>query len=303
MAEEKLITVNFLQENMGAELFQTMADSAINSGANFLAGKATSAFQTAMSSGVVQESMELVGNVTAAAGIVKTALDPARLQQITESIIGMTIDVVTSETGKLIGEAVGKITNKTMELPNLVMSYAQNYFNENKLSMGDLISELSISFEKREEEKSKKAEDSKMSQFTDKIKNVTSQIENGISMVNDTIGPVLNDVVAYLENGPDWLADKLNKEVKGALNYASDFVNDNLDKLFKEVDAFAISTAEEVGIALTSKYNEALRVAAKKINDEKEKLLQKGLIKAKAVLQSVNLKLMAITGIAIPLPI
>ena len=303
MGDEKLVTVDLLKENMGAEAFQAMADGAINAGANFLAGQATSAFQTALSSDLAQESMELAGNVLGAAAIVKTTLDPAMIQQLAQQLVGMAIDIVTTETGKLIGGAVGKITTKTLALPNLVKDNAQAYFNANKLTMGDLLGELAIKTEKREAQKQEKVENEKVENFKAKIKDITAKMEQGIETVNETIAPVLDMIVAYLGNGPEWVADKLDKEVKGAIKYADNFINLNLDKVFKEVDAFAAGTGEEVGKVLTAKYNATLKQSAKKANDLKEKTLQKGLVKAKVLLQEVNLKLMAITGIAIPLPL
>jgi hypothetical protein len=234
---DKYVTVDFLSKNLGSEMFDILSNQAINAGANFLSGKATSAFQSAANSKIGQETVELASNLAAATSIV--AMSPDIVKNLTQSIFTMTTNLVATESARILTEGVTKITAKAVAVPKDIVSYSTSYFNKHKKKIGDLVAELSKTSEDRVEEFNKKAEEAIKNAAKEKMDKIKGNIEKGISMVNDTIGPVINMVSTYLQNGPDWIADKINKEVTGVLSYCENFVDSNVSKICDEMDKFS----------------------------------------------------------------
>ena len=189
-ANVEYVTVDFLSKNLGGEMFNILSSQAINAGANFLSGKATSAFQSAAESKIGQETVELAGNLAAAASIV--AISPDVIKNLTQSIFTMTTNLVATESARILTEGVTKITTKALAVPKDIVSYSTAYFNKHKKKIGDLVAELSKTAEERVEEFDKKAEEETKNKAKEKMDKIKGDIEKGITMVNDTIGPVIN---------------------------------------------------------------------------------------------------------------
>jgi F0F1-type ATP synthase membrane subunit b/b' len=108
-------------------------------------------------------------------------------------------------------------------------------------------------------------------------------------------------VTSYIENGPEWVTNQLDKQIKSLLEDVNSAIDKQWQKDKEVYDSKAQSLGEKLGQEMTEKYNDALQKAQKKgiekINKTKTKASLK-LCSSKAKAASL---IASKTGIYIPI--
>lgn len=300
---ENFISTDSLKNTLGPDTFKTLSDQAINTGANFLSGQTTNAFNKAMSVSSVKSLTQLTTASIGAGFVIKEALDPNILKQITTQLINTTITTVSSATAEIAAKAVSKLTQKVANIPQSIVSYAMSYFNTYKMSLGEVLKELLAGSETTAAQETEKSENNKLKTFLNKTEDFLSNMNNKITYYTDKVTPVVEMVTTYVANGPDWIADKLNKEVNAVITDVSYFVDQQTQTAEKNIDDFCRKTGEKNGKKMVENYNKALEKQAKKQQAKINSAKTKAMGVAKAAMQQAILKIMALTGINLPVPV
>lgn len=250
------------------------------------------------------EALELAGNIGAAAELGANALNMISSGAVTDLIGGLTkvtVNTITEKTTEILASSVTTITTKTVAIPSEIMKHAMDYFNKHKVSLSQMIKELEQDAEKKAEKETAEAEEKTKSQFNEKVTGKLKKIQDGMVKLNDGLANGISAVASYLENGPEWIANKLDKEVKEKLSYAQSFVDKYTKSATDEIDKFTYNQGVSVGKTMTEKYNTLIMQQAKVQLAKIMELKAKAMAKAKALMQKGILALMSILGINIPL--
>lgn len=300
---ENLISVDTLKNSLGPDMFNTLSDQAIDAGSSFLAGQATSAFTKVMNVSSVKSVTNLATSAMGTAFIVKEALDPNMLKQLTTGLITTAVTTVSSAATEIISRETSKLTQKVTNIPQSIVSYAMSYFNSYKKSLGEVLKELMMGSEKLAEQESEQSDKKKENNFINNVKEKISYVNEKVTYYTDKVTPVVEMIASYTANGPDWIADKMNKEVNALIEDVDKFIVQQTDSINKGIDDFCRKTGEKKGEKMVKAYNDKLDKQAKKQQAKINTLKSKALTKAKALLQEGLLKVMALTGINIPIPL
>lgn len=250
------------------------------------------------------EALELAGNLGAAAELGANVANMVSSGAVTDLIAGLTkvtVNTITEKTTQILSSAVTTITVKTVSIPSDIMKHAMDYFNKNKVSLSQMLKELQEDAEKKAEKETTEAEEKTKSQFNEKVTGKIKKIQDGMAKLNDGLANGISTISSYLENGPEWIANKLDKEVKEKLSYAESFVDKYTKAATDEIDKFTYNQGVSVGKTMTEKYNTILMQQAKVQLAKIMELKAKALAKAKALMQKGILALMALLGVNIPL--
>lgn len=300
---ENFISTDSLKNALGPDTYKTLSDQAINAGSNFLSGQTTNAFNKAMSVSSVQSLTQLTTASIGAGFVIKESLNPEILKQITTQLVNTTITTVSTASAEIAAKAVSKLTEKIVNIPKSVTSYAMTYFNTYKMSLGEVLKELLAGSETIATQETEKSENNQLKNFLGKTEGFLTNMNDKISYYTNKVTPVVEMVTSYVANGPDWIADKLNKEVNGVITDISSFANQQTQTAEKNIDDFCRKTGEKRGKKMVESYNKALEKQAKKQQAQINAAKTKAIGVAKAAMQQAILKVMALTGINLPVPV
>ena len=299
---ENFISTDSLKNTLGPDTFKTLSDQAINAGANFLSGQTTNAFNKAMSVSSVQSLTQLTTASIGAGFIIKESLNPEILKQLTTQLVNTAITTVSNATGEIAVKATNKLMQKIANMPQSINSYSIAYFNTYKTSLGEAFKDLLAGSETIAAQETEKSENNKLKTFLNETKDVLSNINKKITYYTEKVTPVVEMITTYVENGPDWIADKLNKEVNAAITDINSFADQQTETAEKNIDNFCKKTGEKNGKKMVENYNENLKKQAKKQQAKINTTKTKAIGAAKANMQQAILKVMALTGINLPVP-
>ena len=240
-------------------LYSKVESVAINPGANFLEGKATSAFTSA--NNVLGETLTTVSNVTAIAGkglgAVNAGMNSAGLMlEVTQKGISYLTDEVVAYSAVVI--------KKLLELPIIErVSYCKEMTPKLIKSLGEIKAELETNEEELAENIDAEIEinvkNEQLKKIEKKVKEFKDKCDNFLKKCSDG----LDTVVSYINAGPEWVDNKITT-----------FATEKIEDLKKE-------TAEHLNIDIEQKKKEArdqgwqdAQKIAGKINDEQKKAVK-----------------------------
>lgn len=288
----------------GAELTASTLGSIQNKAHDMASSLTSSITSKALAQGTVGgEALELAGNIGAAVQLGKAIegmVDSGAIQDLIMGLTKTTVDTITSRTTQMITGAVTTITAKTVSIPVDITKAAMTYFNTYKMSLSQMLKELEKEAEEKVAAETTESEKKTQSIFNDKVKGNIKKLQDGMSALNDGLSAGISMISSYLENGPEWIANKLDKEVQEKLSYAETFVNKGVKAVTDEIDQFTSNQGEAVGKNLTEEYNAFLQQKAKVQLAKIMELKAKAIAKAKALMQEAILLLMGLLGINIP---
>ena len=103
-----------------------------------------------------------------------------------------------------------------------------------------------------------------------------------------------------MAEGPDWVANQISKAMDNTLSQFNNNVDNICNDIKGGVTEFAETQGKAMGNAMAKQYNKIIENQAKKTYNMMEENKSKAKIKAFTALQKGKLKIMALTGINIP---
>lgn len=296
-----MFDVNNLASSLGPDKFNELKGAAVDKGMAFLSGGITSSMNKVFSNKEVAGSISAVtkglGAGMAIAGMVK---NPQMLQELTQNIILSATDTAVQEFSAITGKIAGKIVQIPLSIPQKIATSTQVYFNENKKTLAQIIQEISA---EQAEQADKEAEDAeekdkkdKTNKAKEKLQKAKEKIDKGLDLLNTYLG----EACKYIEEGPDMLAAEVDKRINQVVSMVNKEVDQAIKDVEKDIDQYCDKQGEKAGKKLADKYNKALRKTAEKQLAATKTAKKKALSIAFKVKQIAILKVMALTGINVP---
>lgn len=281
---------------LSASTIMQLQNTAIDSGANFLIGAATSPFSPsfdANQAGAMSVVGGAIGVAAGAANIVGSGLNTALLSA------NIVSEGVTKLSEKLTAY-VTECTVKLMDIPTAYFTYVtQEKIKEGlkgKASMEQLMKMLNSDAEKEaekaNEESKKQSEEQTKQESANKVKKVTATVTQALTKATKE----LQTIASYVQQGPEWMSYQVEK-------YSDLIAYQTYGYLTAVVEAFdetkkdwAYSLADKTAtIAVDDQFR--MMVAKQKVNLEKiERTKQKTITKAKALVAKALMKIKGLLG-------
>ena len=260
---------------------------------------------------VENKSVGTAGTITNAAaqlvgvyGTVDTLLNNEQIinDMVTDLVTEVTSTVVDEAT-KLISDGIQKIITATLTIPTMTAQIAMKTFNEEKLTMADIMEMIDTEAEKRFEKKKEEMEESLEEGRSRKTSETINKIKGYITKVSFEIGEVVNKVGPYLQEGPEIAADYINQAIDDKVTFVKEIVDQEVDKHISYITQWCKDRGRDAGIALADKFNKIIEKKSKKIINQLAEQKAKLKLKVFAATQKAQLKIMSITGVNIPMPV
>lgn len=226
-------------------------------------------------------------------------VDPSVVINLGSSILSTAIETVKTELLSIRNYAWKRLTY--IPDPSIITKKAISYFSnylEDELDINSLLDNVPAdeTFEKENEEKEKN-----FSYY------VTYFVEQQLPIAAEKFSyyeNIISQYCAYASYyaafGPEWLTNTIVDGIESG----SDAVIEEISKLMVIVDDFKLEQYDKAGEAMgkfmVKQYESLLRDNLKDADDEVEKNKSLVKIKARALIQQANLKIMAKTGVHIP---
>lgn len=309
----------------------TLSEIAINKATSFVQGAATTAL-TKITSGVMQNkvsgsAIKIAATVTGIVAKIKQVSNPNvvgdhidnlenELIVLGSEILNKAVEKLTAMGAKQLVRIIGPFLNPVafgLEVAQRAGSRAIAYISNEILddtkedgkgyfmTKGELLESLVKTvedIEKRNEEKKKKKKQSKFVKGLIKTANdVKAYADEYIPKVEEVISTTLT----YIEEGPEYVKDFANKKTDKVLAYVDKKTTYYADKIIEARDIFVDKTIDKVAYQLAIVMDKVRQKAVEMAHALLEKTKSKALIVAWSFIQKAVLKIMALTGIAIPI--
>ena len=232
-----------------------VSNSVIQSGENL--GNARLAKAQAIASGAVNVAQS-------ASNVLSSTMSLVATPQIITDLTNM----VVSETTSYVASAVKDVTLGTLtytakfpvRIISLTSYYYKQFLSNYKITLDDIImpeeSKAQIELEKSKILEKKKILDAK-----------TQKVQEGIGKINKVISKVtngMNNIAAYIGEGPEWAEEQCTKLLFNGLSYIGKLRDDTLDNVYKKLE----NKADSIAYAAASKdfkdFDEKMRDKLKK---------------------------------------
>lgn len=295
---KEYFTVDGLKDALGPEMWEGLLNSTIDSGANFLAGQVTSAFAgpTSTLSNVTAFAASSMDTVMSTAAV----LNPQFLIEFTSSLVLNSTQVIINELTRITTEKVTEVTMRSLNIPVEISQISLSYFNSYKMSISDMLKELSIPTGERISIKVDLLKKIEENEFIQKVGNFATKAKEKIDTFCGESAKALNMISSYIQNGPEWISKQVNNAISDTIQMGEDYLDKQVALMNEKIDDFVKQKGETAGKILVEKYNNVLKEEGRAILNKIQILAQKATILAFTLMQQAILKVMAITGINIP---
>lgn len=294
-----LFTASDLEGAIGKGGIEELKGIAVDKGTAFLSNQITSSFVKIGSNSTVTSTVQSAAAGIGGAAVAKETISnaPEIAIELGQKIILKATEIVTKNATECVAGYTKKHLTEISRLPSSIASYTMAAFNENKMSVGDAVKQLlgdsEEAAQKQLEESEKNSQKQFISNAKEKINKISEEVTKYTKVATDKISTVTN----YIEEGPDWVVDQLDKQCQSAVDYVNKLIDDQWVKDKKKYDSFAKEQGDAIGGKMASEFNTALLNAQKKILDKQNVKISAAKTKAKTTILGNLLSIAAKTGI------
>ena len=232
-----------------------VSDSVIQSGENL--GNARLAKAQAIASGAVNVAQSASNVLSSTMSLVAT---PQIITDLTNMVVSETTSYVTSAVKDVTLGTLTYTAKFPVRIISLTSYYYKQFLSNYKITLDDIImpeeSKAQIELEKSKILEKKKILDAK-----------TQKVQEGIGKINKVISKVtngMNNIAAYIGEGPEWAEEQCTKLLFNGLSYIGKLRDDTLDNVYKKLE----NKADSIAYAAASKdfkdFDEKMRDKLKK---------------------------------------
>lgn len=250
------------------------------------------------------ETLELAGSIAAAYQLelnMAYMINSGAVEDLIKELTTVTVNTITEKTTKMLTNSLTTIAAKSLFVPVEIAKQSFSYFNEHKISLSKMIKELEQDAEKKAEREKTEEEKKIQKAFNERISKKIKKFKDGMVEFNDGLSEAISTMASYLENGPEWLANKLDKEVKEKLSYAQSFVDKYTKITIDEIDKYTYNQGTADGKMKVEEYNTHIMQKTKVKLSKIIEFKVKAIAKSKAFMQKAILKTMSFLGVNIQL--
>ena len=240
----------------------------------------------------------IMDNVTDAA-----AASAAIAAAVTDAIANKAVAIATEYSAKMIAlpaSIPGRISSYTSERVGKTKDDVDRngqHYEPVKLSLGDIMSQMTASVEDLDEEKKEANNKQKKNKKADEAKKKASQFIESAQKIAAKSAETVAKITSHVAEGAEWVQQNVDKEIARTEKNITQELETGYKKIEKDIDDFCQDEGDKIGTNIVRLYNKALEKQAKKIVDEKNKIEKKAKIKANAAIQKAMLKIFALIGL------
>lgn len=309
----------------------TLSEIAINKATSFVQGAATTAL-TKITSGAMQNqvsgsAIKIAATVTGIVAKIKQVSNPNavggyidnlenELIVLGSEILNKAVEKLTAMGTKQLVRIIGPFLNPAsfamkvaQQAGSRAIAYIYNEILDDTredgrgyfMTKGELLESLLKTvedIEKRNEEKKKKK---KQSKFVKELIETANTVKKYADEYIPKVEEVISTTLTYIEDGPEYVKDFANKKTDKALAYVDKKTTYYADKIIEARDIFVDKTIDKVAYQLAIVMDKVRQKAVEMAHALLEKTKSKALIVAWSFIQKAVLKIMALTGISIPI--
>lgn len=240
----------------------------------------------------------IMNNVTDAA-----AASAAIAAAVTDAITNKAVAIAAEYSAKMIalpasipGRISGYTSARVGKTKDDVDRNGQPY-EPVKLSLGDIMPQMTASVEDLDEEKKEANNKQKKNKKADEAKKKASKFIESAQKIAAKSAETVAKITSHVAEGAEWVQQNVDKEIARAEKNITQELETGYKKIEKDIDDFCQDEGDKIGTNIVRLYNKALEKQAKKIVDEKKKVEKKAKIKADAAIQKAKLKIFALIGL------
>lgn len=227
------------------------------------------------------------------------------------AIAAAVTDAITNKATAIAAEYSVKMIALPASIPGRISDYTSarvgktkddvdrngQHYEPVKLSLGDIMSQLTASVEDLDEEKKEANNKQKKNKKADEAKKKASQFIESAQKIAAKSAETVAKITAHVAEGAEWVQQNVDKEIARAEKNITQELETGYKKIEKDIDDFCQDEGDKIGTNIVRLYNKALEKQAKKIVDDKKKVEKKAKIKADAAIQKAKLKIFALIGL------
>lgn len=288
-------------KQLGETAFNSLQDQRIKSGKSFMSGGATTLF--AATNNVISSAENVLSSMQATQNLVGTVSNSEYWNQyadlgteMAKKIEDSVIKFVSEDIQKIAEEQKDLLIKTSSQMATYLASRTAYWTGVNTMSFSDILA-LFTKDQKSEQDKEDEKENKQ------KLQNTVSQIKETVSSVtkiaNDSTALVrdgITQITAYVQNGPKWIESNTNKLIKQIDKTIKGQINTYTALAIKTGYDTIESIAQKAGAWAGEKANKILEAKARKMQAKVEKTKETAISFAKAALQLVKQKAMALIG-------
>lgn len=299
-------------KQLGETAFNSLQDQRINSGGSFMAGGATTLFAASnnvISAGeqamgaISYNSNNVISSIQAGQSLLNTVTNSEYWNQyadfgkeMAKKIEDSVVKFVSEDIKKIAKEKKDELIQTSSQMATYLVSRTAYWTGANTMSFSDILAmftkDQKSEQDKEDEKENKQKLQNTISQIKETANSVTKIANDSTALVRDGI----TQITAYIQNGPKWIESNTNKLIK------------QIDKTIKgQIDSYTAlaiemgydtieSLAKKAGAWAGEKANKILEAKARKMQAKIEKAKETAISFAKAALQLVKQKAMALIG-------
>lgn len=295
----KYVTKNKLKKILGEQTYNNLEQNAINRGEAFLSGQVTNAFNKIDN---FTYATNIVGNVSTSALALYSLgqhISQTDTGQIAQMAKDMTMSFASSTIRQLTETATSMIATKTANLiPTIseMQSKTMSYYNEYVTPMDEIMKKILIPKEDDIKLKEKEQQIKKQKKTIEKIKTAISYVQSTAKTINEWTTTYIGMITTYMNEGPDWVANQLDKLTETAVEKTAYIINEGA----KPIENYRNKVVEDVsrwaGKTIANIQNKEMEKAVKKLNSMKSTTFSKLTTKAAIAKQSAKIQILAKLG-------
>lgn len=295
-----MIDKETLKGMLSGDGYHKLEQYALDSGQNFLTGQVTSNFLKLDSNESFHNTLSATTNVIGGYAVLTNY--SGMLASVAEQIVTGTTKVIVEKSAEIVGKAVGDMTKLvTVTAPKMVIEYTMKSFNSNKLSFSDIFAELTKDSEDITEDNDAKIESSTTKNMVSSVNGKISNIQKSIDNVTKDVNKYAKMINSYLTEGPDWVVTQIDRLATSKIEEVQKLADEQTKHIEDDVTKWCKHTGDEQGKKLADKYNTQVKKNALKALSKQKASISKLKSKANSAKQKAILKIMALTGIYLPI--
>lgn len=253
---------------------------------------------------VTIEEGTLPGAPAAITGVAANTLGMMGALAVGPEMVSALVMEATNVATAALGEAAAKIVEApikaALEAPKKMKEQMQKTFDEEKTSLSAEMKKFNSTAEERSEEQEQKQQEETEKSHKNSLSSKLSSLNTTMAKATTAINDKMESITKYMAEGPDWVANQISKAMEDTLSQLNTNVENICDDIKGGVGEFAESQGKAMGNAMAKQYNKIIENQAKKTHNMMEENKSKAKIKAFTALQKGKLKIMALTGVNIP---
>lgn len=299
MSEIKDKALDF-SKMLGAEALDAWESACPDPGAQFLQGASTSvlgptsmvlddaAAQLDTASALVGSSVELYNTAT--------SLD---FSQYASVIKQAAIDMFKTEVKDYFTEKYNEVSAEVLSIGTTYFPQRVAYWTGTftKTNYVDFLTEMMG--EPADKKAMREQESALKNSIKDKISDVSAKIgavKDVVSSASDLALTGIENTITYMQAGPKYVEDNLNKYMKLAITPVQKEIDANLDAALEEGYKAADAAAQKIGYGAAEVVNKGLKFVAQKTKASTKKAMVTIVSFAKSVVEIVKLAALALIG-------